>query len=311
MRKLIFAFFLLAISLLGTQCWAQEPVPCFSNSGIICTFSPAQPTNTYVFGDGSLLVVQFDTVLTTFTLEVDVSHPSNPLPFDLKEFPANTVCVQYFTNAPNVCDQYDFFGSSGGPNGVPVKNTDYKGLITLTLSYDANQTVHNPAFGHAPGDFATATFTEDILTSYSVQGLPDPTMGGKLPDLSSVVAFDEPFTGPATFCSLTVNPTNNSSEQKPQEEVTLKIASTSGGCSPGVPGIRDKTARLSVSTRDNDGNVVFPPLNNVEGNKFHWASKPGLNEYDISTDTLTSGQTYTVTVFSSKISPQSTTFTAP
>jgi hypothetical protein len=36
-----------------------------------------------------------------------------------------------------------------------------------------------------------------------------------------------------------------------------------------------------------------------------------VNEYDISTDGLVSGQKYTVTVFSSLISPPSTTFIAP
>jgi len=314
MRKLMFTFFALAVLLFGTQCWAQESSPCTSNSGIICTFSPTQTTNTYRFGDGSTLIVQFDVVLTTFTLEVDVSHPSNPLPLDPNEFPANTVCVQYPSNPTNVCDQYDFSGSAGGPNGVPVKNTDYKGLITLTLSYFTVQTVHNPAFGHAPGDITT--FTEDILTTYSSfptgcgPTCEDPTMGGTTPGLSSVVALDEPLAdnGNDTFCGLNVAPTNNPSGQKPQEEVTLSIAS--GVCGSG-PGIRDKTARLSVWTTDINGNVTFLALKNVEGNKFHWDNKNRLNEYDISTDGLVSGQTYTITVFSSKISPQSMTLTAP
>jgi hypothetical protein len=208
-------------------------------------------------------------------------------------------------------DQYDFTGNAGGPNNVPVKNTDYKGLIELTLSYDTFQTVHQPAFAHAPGD--TTTFTEDILTSYSTQCgnacFEDPTMDGSTPGLSSVVAADEPFTETGdTFCSLTVTSTNNASGQKPEEEVTLNIAS--GAC--GATGIRDKTARLSVSTTDpTTGNVTFPALKNVEANKFHWDNKNGLNEFDISTDGLVSGQTYTITVFSSKISPHSTTFVAP
>jgi hypothetical protein len=232
------------------------------------------------------------------------------IPLDPKEFPSGTLCVNYGTSTPGQCDQYDFTGNAGGPNGVPVKNTDYRGLITLTLSYLSSQIVHNPAFGHAPGDNSTAVYSEDILTSYSTEPSSDPTMSGSLPGLSSVAAFDEPFTEIGDqFCSLTVNPTNVSSGQKPQEEVALKIAS--GACSLTVLGIRDKTARLSVWTFDTNGNVVFPALKNVEGNKFHWDNKNGLNEYDFSTEGLVSGQTYTVTVFSSKISPQSKDFVAP
>ena len=243
-------------------------------------------------------------MLTTFTLTVTINHTIDP--FDPSEFPAGTVCVAYNTNG-GLCDQYDFTGSAGGPNGVPVKNTDYKGLITLELSYSTNQAIHEPAFGHAPGD--TTTFTEDILTSYSTScgaACEDPTMSGTTPDLSSVVAADEPFTESGdTFCSVTLTPTNNASGQKSQLEVALKIVAGSD-CS--ATGIRDKTARLSVWTTDTHGNISFPPLKNVEANKFHWDNKNGLNEYDISTDGLVSGQTYTITVFSSKFGPQSATF---
>jgi hypothetical protein len=247
-------------------------------------------------------------VLTTFTLDVTVSHPMNPLPLDTKEFPANTMCVQYPSNAPNFCDQYDFTGSSTGPNGVPVKNKDYKGLITLTLTYNTSPTfiIHNPAFGHAPGDIIT--FTEDILTIYSEPFITDPTMGGKIPGLSSVVALDEPLTESDSGC-LTLTPTNNPSEQKPQVEVALKVASGLNNLPCTGTGIRDKTARLSVALTDpSTGDFIsFPPLKNVEGNKFHWDSKNGLNEYDISTEGLPDGR-YTVTVFSSKFSPQSASF---
>jgi hypothetical protein len=316
MCKRMFALVVLAISLFGTRAWAQESCggeeqpPC--PVSITNTFSPGTTTATYDFsrtGDG-VLVVQFSTVLTTFSLTATVNHTIDPI--DPNEFPAGTFCVPYSSNG-NQCDQYDFTGSSGGPNGVPVRNTDYKGLISLTLSYFYFATVHEPAFGHAPGDNATAVYSEDILTSYSDStncgafGC-DPTMGGTTPGLSSVAAFDEPFTESGdTFCSLTVAPTNNASEQKPEEEVTLII--TSGACTG--TGIRDKTARLSVSTTDSNGNISFPALKNVEGNKFHWDNKNHLNEYDISTEGLVSGQTYTITVFSSKISPQSTTFVAP
>lgn len=299
MRKPIIALFALAISLLfGTQCWAAS---CSDDETGSCTntFSPTDTTGTYEFFNNGHLVVHFETVLTSFSLIVSINHTIDPI--DPNEFPAGTVCVKYEFNSVQ-CVQYDFSGFSGGPNGVPVKNVDYKGLITLTLSYDTSQVVHNPAFGHAPGDITT--FTEDILTSYSVVGPPsDPTMGGKTPGLSSVIALDEPSTDPATFCSLTLTPTNNASGQKPQVEATLKIAS--GSCSG--TGLRDKTARLSVSTIDNNGNVVFPPLKKVEANKFHWDNKAGLNEYDISTEDLPDGR-YTVSVFSSRFSPQSKDF---
>jgi len=316
MFKRIFGFLALAFSLFATECWAQEPVPCTSNGGITCTFSPTQTTNTYQFGDGSRLTVQFDTVLTTFTLDVTVSHPMNPVPFDPKEFPAGTLCVQYPSNLPNFCDQYDFTGSAGGPNGVPVKNKDYKGLITLTLSYFTSQMVHNPAFGHSPGDNATTFYSEDILTGYStpVPSLSpspltslspspsDPTMDGTLPGLSSVIAFDEPPTESDAFCF--VSPTEGQPFTVGQEiEVIFRL--TNGlTCNTGTP-IRDKTARLSFSTMDTSGNVVFPRLRNKEeGNKFHWNNKDGVNEFDLSTEGLAPGS-YTITVFSSKFSPRS------
>ncbi len=328
MCRRIFALLALAISLFGTQCWAStcSPTPVITSpsltspsasvAGPSCTntFSPTGTTGTYDFsgtGDG-VLIVQFNTILTTFMLTVTVDHTIDQI--DFTEFPADTVCVPYSANGGK-CDEYDFSGNPAvttGPNGVPVKNTDYKGLIMLTLSYFYNGPVRNPAFGHAPGDNATAMYSEDILTNYSTSTICgqfgcDPTMDGSTPGLSAVAAFDEPFTENDTFCTLTVAPTNNSSGQKPQEEVTLKIAS--GACSG--TGIRDKTAHLSVSTLDSNGNVIFPALKNVEANKFHWDNKDGLNEFDISTEGLVSGQTYTVTVFSSKISPHSTTFVAP
>jgi hypothetical protein len=307
MHKRIFVFLALALALFVAPSKAQSlcggggdqpPCPSITN-----TFSPGTTTGTYDFrstGDG-LLVVQFDTVLTTFSLTVTINH--NIDPFDLSEFPAGTVAVTYCNRNQ---DQYDFTGSAGGPNGVPVKNTDYKGLITLTLTYNVCQPVHVPAFGHAPGD--STTFTEDILTAYS-EPFSDPTMSGTTPGLSSVVAADEPFVNAASLCGLTLTPTNNASGQKSQIEVTFKMVSTGGNCSTGT-GLRDKTARLSVSTTDTNGNTIFPALKNVEANKFHWDNKNGLNEYDISLDGLASGQ-YTVTVFSSSFSPQSATFTVP
>lgn len=311
MYKRVFVFLGLALALFVAPSWACIGAPVTEGGPLACTntFSSTITTGTFDFsatGDG-VLTVKFVTVLRDFTLTVTINHTLDP--FDPSEFPAGTVVVTYLNGNQ---DQYDFTGSAGGPNGVPVKNTDYQGLIELTLSYSISSSyvVHNPAFAHAPGD--TTTFTEDILTSYFTPctvGCVDPTMDGSTPGLSSVAAADEPFTETGDrFCSLTVTPTNNPSGQKPEEEVTLNIAS--GAC--GATGIRDKTARLTVSTFDpTTGKITFPALKNVEANKFHWDNKNGLNEFDISTDGLVSGQTYTITVFSSKISPQSTTFVAP
>src|SRR6266568_7039512 len=133
MCRRIFALLALAIALFGTQCWAATCTPGVEG-GLSCTntFSPTDTTGTYDFsatGDGKL-VVSFVTVLTTFTLTATVNHTIDPL--DPNEFPAGTVCVPYTTRQ---CDQYDFTGNAGGPNGVPVKGTDYKGLINLMLSY--------------------------------------------------------------------------------------------------------------------------------------------------------------------------------
>ncbi len=305
MRRSMFALLALAISLFGTQCWAQE-TGCVTNEGggVSCMFSPTTTTNTYNFGNDGRLIVKFVTVLTNFTLTVTVSHPTNPLPLDPNEFPTGTVCVHYPTNATNSCDQYDFTGSAGGPHGVPVRNTDYKGLITLTLSYFTDQTVHNPAFGHAPGDITT--FTEDILIGYS--SFPpcppslceDPTMDGDTPGLSSVIALDEPFAESGdSFCSLSLQTAPFQVGQ--QIEVDLRLTNGTD-CSTGI---RDKTARFSLSMRDSS---VFPALTDKEeANKFHWDNKSQLNEFDLSTVGLAPGN-YTITVFSSKISPRSVSF---
>jgi hypothetical protein len=313
MRKCIFALFALVISLFGTQCWAQcggelQP-PC--PPSITKTFSPDVTTNTYDFsatGDG-ILIVKFVTILPPgFDLTVTLNH--NIDPFDPNEFPVGTVAVTYCNGNQ---DQYDFTGSAGGPNGVPVKGTDYQGLINILLSYSTCQGEnYTPAFAHAPGD--STTFTEDILTFYisSIRFCGsncDPTMDGDTPGLSSLVAAREALTdnGNDTLCSLTLTPTNNPSGQKPEIEVALKIVSGSD-CS--IKGLRDKTARLTVST-GSGVNASFPDLKNVEGNKFHWDNKNGLNEFDIGTEGLVSNQTYKVTVFSSKVGAQFVTFVAP
>jgi hypothetical protein len=306
MRKPIFALIALAISLFGTECWAQESA-CGSNEGggVSCTFSPTSTTNTYNFGNDGTLIVKFDTVLTTFTLTATVNHTIDPIDFTV--FPEGTVCVPYAFNGSR-CDQYDFTGNKSGPNGVPVKNIDYKRLITLTLVYLTRQSIHSPAFGHAPGDNATAVYSEDILTSYSsAPPCPlefcDPTMDGTTPGLSSVVALDEPG-GTDTFCF--VSPTPGQTFSVGQEiEVTFQLSADGSGTCPiaGTP-IRDKTARLSLAMTDCQEHFLsFPRLRNKEeGNKFHWDNKDGVNEFDLSTHRLAPG-CYTITVFSSKFSP--------
>jgi len=304
MRRSILALIALGISLFGTQCWAQtecggETQPACPPS-ITNTFSPGTTANTYEFGNDGRLVVKFDTVLTTFTLTVTVNHTIDQI--DPNEFPEGTACVPYSFNGSQ-CDQYDFTGSAGGPNGVPVKNTDYKGLISLTLSYLTSQTVHDPAFGHAPGDITT--FTEDILTSYSSSPVvSDPTMDGSTPGLSSVVALDKPLEENDTFCL--VSPQENQTFSVGQEiELNFQVFA-SGPClnNPGPP-LRDKTARFSLSTTDSSGKVFFPRLRNKEKeNKFHFDRKDGENEFDVSTHRLLPGQ-YTITIFGSKFSPQS------
>ena len=299
MRKSMFALLALAISLIGTQCWASTCSNGNTEGVVSCmnTFSPTDTTGTYEFFGNGRLIVQFNTVLTTFMLTATVNHTIDPL--DPNEFPAGTVAVTY---ANGFQDQYDFTGSAGGPNGVPVRNTDYKGLITLVLGYSisTSQIVHNPAFGHAPGDITT--ITEDILTSYSTSTptFPDPTMGGTTPGLSSVVALDEPFVESGdSFCSLTLQTAPFQVGQ--QIEVDYRLTNGTD-CSTGI---RDKTARFSLSMRDSS---VFPALTDKEeANKFHWDNKNKVNEFDLSTVGLAPG-TYTINVFSSKISPQSVSF---
>jgi len=302
MFKRTIGFLAVAFALFGTQCWAAT---CFSGELVSCTntFSPADTTGTYeFFGDGKL-IVKFDTVLTTFNLTVTVDHTIDPL--DPNEFPAGTVCVKYVSNGGR-CDEYDFTGNKSGSNGVPVKNIDYKMMITLELSYVTVQTIHTPAFGHAPGDNATAVFRENILRGYSNSPVfSDPTMSGTLPGLSTVAAFDEPLTENDTYCWVSPAVDGQTYTVGQEIEVSFRLfPSPPCVANPGTP-IRDKTASLSLSTTDTSGNVVFPPrLEKEEGNKFHWDNKNGVNEFDLSTEGLQPG-TYTITVFSGKFSPQS------
>jgi hypothetical protein len=295
--KRIFAFLCFAFVVLSTAVTtAAEPTSCTTEEGPPCiqnTFSPGNKVGVYDFGSNGRLVVQFQTVLTNFTLNVTINHTIDPL--DPNVFPEGTAAVTYCNNQK---DEYDFTGSQGGPNGVPVKNTDYKGLITLTLSYLTCQAVNTPAFGHAPETNDTTMYDEDILTAYSSNPMGDPTMQGQLPGLSSVAAFDEPLAENDRFCF--VSPTELQQFTVGQE-VEVEFQLFAGSSCTGTP-IRDKRARFSLSTTV--GNV-FPRIQDKEeGNKFHWDNKDGVNEFDFGTKGLAPG-TYTITVFGSKFSPQS------
>jgi hypothetical protein len=316
MCKRMFALLALAISLFGTQCWAQtscnevEGPPCIQN-----TFSPGLGNNERVYdftgtGDG-LLVVHFVKVLTTFNLIVTVDHTIDGLAEGVFN-PATTMCVTYSTNGSQ-CDEYDFKGDGSvghAPHFVPVQGTDYRGLITLTLSYATNQTVHSPAFLHAPG--ASPVYTEDILTSYSTATSCavvscDPTMGGKTPGLSAVAAFDEAGENDS-FCLVSPKPPLTFTVGH-AIEVAFRLTAPSTDCLTAAP-IRDKDARVSLAMTDSSGHFIsFPPLRNKEdGNKFHFDHEDGVNELDLSTKGLATGS-YIITVFSDEFSPQSVNIT--
>lgn len=299
MFKRIFGLLALAFAFFCAESWACDgpcPPPPLSITKI---YSPAVKTNTYDFtpsGDGKLIVT-ID-ARTTFSLTATVNRTIDPI--STSEFPAGTVAVTY---ANGQQDEYDFSGNSGGPNGVPVEGTDYLKMIDVELSYITFQTIHTPAFGHAPGDNATAVINENILEFYCCASA-DPTMGGKLPGLSTLAALDEPLTENDSYCWVS-----------PMEGQTFTVGETievsfrlfaSGPCTnnSGTP-IRDKTATLSLSTTDTNGNTVSPPrLEKEKGNKFHWDNRNGLNGFDLSTEGLKPGS-YTITVISSKFSPQS------
>jgi hypothetical protein len=314
----IFAFLGLAFAFSGTQCWAV-PTSCTAVEGPPCirnTFSRGNTTGVYDFtstGDGRL-VVHFVKVLTTFTLDVTVDHIIDGHP----GFP-DAVCVSYSTNGSQ-CDEYDFTGSvtSNPPHNVPVQNQDYKGLITLTLDYFTIQTVHSPAFLHAPG--ASPVFKEDILTSYSayppcpptaVEGLNcnnppsgDPTMTGKTPGLSTVAAFDEPG---ADDCFVWISPTDGQPFQAGQEiEVEFQLFDRTTPTTCGSDPIRDKDARLSLSRVDN-GQLTVVPIGKDEGAKhFHFDNEHGVNELEVDTEGLKPG-VYIITVVSDEFTQQTRT----
>jgi hypothetical protein len=88
----------LAISALSLVMFAapSRAASCVTD-GTTCTntVSPADTTAIFDFqqaGNG-ILIVQFDTVLTTFDLTVTLNTTFHPL--DPNEFPAGTICVPY------------------------------------------------------------------------------------------------------------------------------------------------------------------------------------------------------------------------
>jgi len=307
----IFGLFALAFALCGTECRAQ----CFGDGGITCSFSPTVTSETFNFGTNGVITFQFETVLTSFQLDVTANEVTSITNLDPTEFPTGTVCIPYTTG---FCVRYDVTGNAGGPNGVPIRGVDYRGLITVTLNYDSFYTPHIPAFGHDPEN--NPLFSEDILTSYVDEHAPSctncegPAMGGKTPGISSFAALDKPFPnsaqGEIVRPFLTAVPQTSSSGQNPIVEVSFKLVASS--CSTDPP-LRDKTATLSVASVDpnNAPNLAFAPLiNGGDSNKFHYDSKNGVNVQDINTNKLPSGS-YFVTVSSTLFSPVTTTFIIP
>jgi len=222
-------------------------------------------------------------------------------------FPAGTACVPYSTNTGQ-CVEYDFTGDGSvghAPHFVPVQGTDYRGLITLTLSYLTSSSVNSPAFLHAPG--ASTVYTEDILTSYFEPVVSDPTMGGKTPGLSAVGAFNEPGVNDS-FCLVSPTPFQTFTIGH-AIEVAFRLTAPGTDCLTADP-IRDKDARVSLAMTDSNGNFIsFPSLRNKEeGNKFHFDDEDGVNERDLSTKGLEPGS-YTITVYSDEFSPQNVNIT--
>jgi hypothetical protein len=307
MLKRVFGFLVLAFALFGTQCWAQEN--CINEDGpVSCSFRPGTTTGTFDFsgtGDG-VLTIQFKTVLTPFSLTVTVNPFDNMV--DFSEFPEGTTAYTYSSRGQH--DQYDITGTAGGPNGTPRKNIDYTGLIDVTLSYfySSEDQSFSPAFGHAPG--ASTTFSEDILTSFSTPPVSDPggTMKGKTPGLSSLAALKKPNDND-TICF--VSPTQLQTISASQvDEIDVAFRLFSGGSCSGTP-LRDKTAHLTLALTDSSGNFISSvTVKDKEdgGNKFHWEPDERVNELDLSTEGLATGNYYTITVISDKAGPKSVTF---
>jgi hypothetical protein len=141
-------------------------------------------------------------------------------------------------------------------------------------------------------------------------------MGGRTPGISPFAPLDKPFAPPVPtdgyiVCGppgLTVVPQTSTSGQNPIFEVSFQLAASEAQCSTG-PFLRDKTATLSVATKDVNGNFTITNLiNGGDSNKFHFDNKTGFNIQDINTNGLATGVTYYVTVSSTQFSPVTTTF---
>ncbi len=318
MCKRMFAFLALAFALLGIQCWATpkttsspavaailEPSSCtagteFAPPCIRNTFSPGNTTGVYDFGASGRLVVEFVTVLPPgFTLDVTLQQQTATPPFDTEKFRADTTCFHY---PGNLCTQYNFTGNANGPNGVPQRNVNYQGRITVIDRYSSGDQPNHPLFLHAP-EFNT-TFIKNILVAY-FRPMGDDTMDGVVPSLSAVAAFNEPLDENDTFCF--VSPHSGQTFEIGQEiEVAFRLF-PSGPCAgnTGEP-IRDKTARLSLA-KIVAGQPVFQRIRDHEdGNKFHFDHEDGVNVRELDTEGLTPG-TYTITLISKMFPPQSVT----
>jgi hypothetical protein len=294
MCKRLFSFLIITILLMCGRSMAQE------GTSITHTFSPGNNSFEYFFpGNGSLRVEFVGGVLRNFDLTVTVVTLTDAqlgARLDPKVFPAGTTCFHY--GSPTGCKEYAFTGTAGGPNGVPVKNVDYKPPIRLTLTYTpvSTDTVKDPAFGHAPGE--STTFSEDILIDYTNVS-PDDTMDGSTPSLSSVIALNKPLEETDSFCW--VSPPTDGQTYTVGTEVAVEFQLfASGGCPNTGTSIRDHFARLSLV----DANAQFQPVRSDEGGKnFQFDNNEKVNEREFSTAGLAPGF-YSITVRSTKFSPQ-------
>jgi hypothetical protein len=339
MAKRILILLVVSLALFITPSWAVSSPNCTTAPPddvvtIMCLFSSSVTAATFDFGTDGVITFQFDTVLTSFELDVSaVVNPSSTT-FTGPDFPASTACIPYDGAGGNggFCVRYNVTSPGGS---VPVKGVNFRGLVTVLLNYASSPIFDGiPAFGHAPGDSTTAAFSENILTFYvdpnasnctNSCGEIDPGMGGKVPNISSFEAFKLPFTSPVptsgyTVCNVPPTSTGltasfqNSNSNNPIVEVSFRLVASGGDCVNG-PFLRDKTATLSVAS---SGSLTVAPLiNGGDSNKFHFDSHNGVNVQDINTNGnngnsngLQSGNYY-VTVISTLFSPITTTFAIP
>jgi hypothetical protein len=311
MCKRLFSFLIITIlfMLMCERSWgATATCTAFSETegsppSCPITFNSGTTVGVYSFHDGSSLRVEFvGGVKTSFSLtvtEFTLTDAQLAARLDPKVFPAGTTCFHYGGG----CEEYAFTGNAGGPNGVPVKNVDYRAPIKLELTYFSSDPPNDPAFGHAPGE--STTFSEDILTEYIKPLLTDDTMDGSTPSLSSVIALNKPLQQNDTFCW--VSPTDGQIFRVGAEvEVAFKLF-PSGPCVNNTgKAIRDSFARLSLARVDALGQVVaVVTVRSDDGGKhFQFDNEDRVNEREIDTEGLTPGS-YVITVRSNKFPPQS------